>query len=682
MCGIAGICSLTSDRDIRLDDVARMMGAIRYRGPDEAGVYLDDCVGLGHVRLSIIDLASGGQPISNEDHTLWIVYNGEVFNYIELREELVAKGHQFSTSSDTEVVLHLYEQEGPECLQRLNGQFAFAIWDSRRQALFLARDRVGIRPLHYTVHGGTLAFASEVKSLFAIPGVPRRLSAQALDQIFTCWTVLPGQTAFEGIYELPPGHYLTVSKGTIKTKRYWDVPICNRGEQLDRSIDSITETVQDLLEDAIRIRLRADVPVGCYLSGGLDSSGIAAITARRFNADLSTFGIRFEEDAFDEGSHQEIMAAFLGTRHREVWASGPQIGAAFRKTLWHGEKPLLRTAPVPLLMLSKAVRQSGLKVVLTGEGADEIFGGYNIFKEAKVRQFWARQPDSQARAALTGRLYGYVFRDQRARHFLKSFFASGLDRCDDPLFSHRLRWQNTSRIKAFFSEELKAAIGESDIYEQIRGSLPDGYNQMDTVAKAQYLETKIFLSNYLLSSQGDRMAMANSVEIRLPFLDYRIIEFMAKVPSRWKVLGLSEKHILKRALAPVVPERVCRRHKQPYRAPIVSGLLGDGNRDRMMEMLSRKAIESAGLFDADRVEKLLNKAQAASSLREIDSMALAGILSSQIIQRQFVEDFSIESIPVVRPDVVIDKRVGARQGISEMSSSRRQDARMPNVLRK
>ena len=680
MCGIAGILNIESRRDISVGDVAHMMGAMRHRGPDEAGVYIDDRVGLGHVRLSIIDLTSGGQPIHNEDQTLWIIYNGEIFNYIELREDLLAQGHHFSTMSDTEVILHLYEQEGPACLDRLNGQWAFAIWDSRRQELFLARDRVGIRPLYFTLNKGRLVFASEVKGLFAVPEIPRQIAPEALDQIFTFWTVLPGYTPFKGICELSPGHYLVASEGRVRTRRYWDVPIFSRQEKIDQSVDTITETVRDLLLDAVRIRLRSDVPVGCYLSGGLDSSGIAALTARRFNADLSTFGIRFEEEAFDEGSHQQTMAAFLGTHHQEVLASPQQIGAAFAEMLWHAEKPLLRTAPVPLFMLSKAVRESGLKVVLTGEGADEVFGGYNIFKEAKVRQFWARQPESTARAALTSHLYGYVFRDPRAKYFLKCFFAGPLAQKNDPLFSHRLRWQNTSRIKTFFSNELKAAIGSNDVWEQVRGHLPEGYDRLDVVAQAQYIEMKIFLSNYLLSSQGDRVAMAHSVEIRVPFLDYRIIEFMAKVPSRWKLLGLNEKFILKRALAPALPESVCRRRKQPYRAPIVGGLLSKGNFDLAMERLGRKAIASAGLFDADKVEKLLKKVQTVRDPGELDNMALAGVLSSQIIHQQFVEAFSIGSLPVVQPDVVIDRRSGIRPGVSEMRSRRRPE--ITNTLRR
>ncbi len=680
MCGIAGIYNLRSEGTIDLDDVARMMGVMRYRGPDEAGVYLDDHVGLGHVRLSIIDLASGGQPIANEDRTLWIIYNGEVFNYVELRDELVAKGHRFSTTSDTEVILHLYEEDGPDCLCRLNGQFAFAIWNSRRRELFLARDRVGIRPLHYTMHDGKLIFGSEVKSIFSVPGVPRRISPEALDQVFTFWTPLPGQTIFEGISELPPGHYLVATQGRVRVERYWDIPICRRDGYIDESADALAEAIRALLLDAIRLRLRADVPVGCYLSGGLDSSGIAALTARHFNADLRTFGIRFDQEAFDEGTHQQRMAMYLGTRHCEVQASDAEIGSQFAEMLWHAEKPLLRTGPVPLFMLSRAVQDDGLKVVLTGEGADEVFGGYNIFKEAKVRQFWARQPDSAARAALTGRLYGYVFRDPRTKRFLKPFFASGLKDSEDPCFSHRLRWNNTSRIKTFYSDELKTEIGDSDVQEQMRGDLPNGYDQLDTVAKAQYLEMKLFLSNYLLSSQGDRVAMAHSVEIRVPFLDYRVIEFMARVPSRWKLLGLNEKYILKKALAVVLPDTVCQRRKQPYRAPIVHGLLSRNCLERAMERLSPAAIASAGLFAPGRVERLVEKVQAMPSPGEVDSMALAGILSSQIVHQQFVEAFSIRSIPVVEPDIIIDHRSRRRHDILGVGSHHRRAVRVPDTL--
>lgn len=656
MCGITGMCRLSSARGVDWDVLPRMMAMIRHRGPDETGMYLDDSVALGHLRLSIIDLAGGCQPIHNEDETLWIIYNGEVFNHVELRRELAQQGHHFYTSSDTEVILHLYEQTGPECLQRLNGQFALAIWDSRNRELFLARDRVGIRPLHYTIHDGMLVFASEIKSIFAVPGIPRRIDPVSLDEIFTFWTVLPGGTAFEGIRELPPGHYLKVSGGHVDIRRYWEIPLYSRDEQLDEPPETLCERISELLIDAIRIRLRADVPVGAYLSGGLDSSGVAALAVRKLNVRLNTFGIRFGHENFDEGTHQDKMASFLGTRHREVWASRERIGDTFARTLWHAEKPLLRTAPVPLLMLSGVVREHGMKVVLTGEGADEVFGGYDIFKEAKVRRFWSRRPQADERAALLGELYGDVFRDRRARPFLRSFFGGGLDRPDDPLFSHMVRWSDTERTKVFFSEGLKAAIGEADPREGVRRSLPEKFGQLDTVAKAQYLEMIIFLSNYLLSSQGDRVAMAHSVEIRLPFLDYRVIDLAARIPSRWKILGLNEKHILKKTLASVLPAEIAARRKQPYRAPIVDCLLGAGGRSVATETLDEGTIADAGLFDLPKVKRLLAKLRVVERPGEIDSMALAGIVSSQIIWQQFVADFPGGKGEPLRPDLVVDRR--------------------------
>ena len=655
VCGIVGICRVESRRDIGLGSIQRMLGAIRHRGPDEAGVYLDDRIGLGQVRLSIIDLESGCQPIHNEDQTLWIVYNGEVFNYVELREELEGKGHTFYTTSDTEVVIHMYEEEGPACLGRLNGQFALGIWDSQRCELFLARDRVGIRPLHYTMHEGRLIFASEIKALFTIPEVRRELDPSSLDEVFTFWTVLPGRTAFRDVHELRPGHYLKVSRGKVETHAYWEIPVYSRGEQTRSSPEAICEQVEKLLLDAIRIRLRADVPVGCYLSGGLDSSGIAALVAQRFNANVKTFGIRFETEGFDEGVHQRKMVSFLGTEHREVQATASRIGERFSETLWHAEKPLVRTGPVPLLMLSGAVRQADLKVVLTGEGADEVFGGYNIFKEAKVRRFWARNPDSRGRAALLEHIYGYIFREPRMKRFLPSFFAKGRDGLDDPLFSHLLRWENTSRIKTFFSRALGAAIGETDPYERVRQSLPAGYGKLDTVGKAQYLEMMIFLSNYLLSSQGDRMAMAHSVEIRLPFLDYRLIDLMARVPSKWKILGLNEKHLLKKVLRSTVPDEIRTRQKQPYRAPIAPTLLGDGAGDLALEMLSPRAVARAGLFDSAKVERLVKKMQRLDHPGEMDNMALAGVLSTQMLHQRFVTAFPA-SLPEVRPRLIVDKR--------------------------
>ncbi len=656
MCGIAGICHIDGPDGISLNALKSMIGALCHRGPDETGFYLDDNVGLGHARLSIIDLSSGTQPIHNEDESLWIIYNGEVFNYPELKQALLQKGHRFYTTSDTEVILHLYEEEGPDCLTHLNGQFALAIWDAKKKELFLARDRVGIRPLYYTILGGTLIFASEIKSIFMNKNVPREIDPVAMDQIFTFWSTLTPGTAFKDVYELPPGHYMKTSNGNATFNKYWDIPLYSRCEQLDSAPEEISLQIQELLQDAVRIRLRADVPVGCYLSGGLDSSGISALVVKNFDSDVRTFGIRFKEDAFDEGEHQKLMVSYLKVNHTDIQATNEKIGASLPDCLWNCEIPLLRTSPVPLYLLSEVVRQSGYKVVLTGEGADEVFGGYNIYREAKVRRFWAKYRNSKKRAELIGRIYPYIFDDPRLKSTLQSFYAKGLDKVDDPIFSHLVRWENTSRIKTFFSRRLIKEIGEYDGPEQVRQSLPADYEKWDYLSKAQYLEMSIFLSNYLLSSQGDRVAMAHSLEIRLPFLDYRVIDFMGKVPAKWKILGLNEKHILKKSFRDILPEEIIRRPKNPYRAPIQKSLINRKTSEYTQEVLSEKSLNSAGLFDTGKVTKLLRKVQTADSLSEIDSMTLVGILSSQLVYRQFIEEFPDKSECSVSPNLIVDRR--------------------------
>jgi len=652
MCGIAGIVGSPGSQS----RILAMTAALRHRGPDESGIYLDDGAALGHARLSIIDLSSGIQPIHNEDETLWIVFNGEIFNYPELREDLIAKGHRFLTTSDTEVVLHLYEEKGVECLDELNGQFSFAIWDARNKSCFLARDRVGIRPLYYTESGREFIFASEIKSLFMNPQVPREIDPVAMDQIFTFWSPLPGRTPFKGIQELPAGHYLMLRNGTTRMSRYWDPPFVPKEEQLDWSPNRIADQIQDLLKEAIRIRLRADVPVGTYLSGGLDSSGITALVARNFNRNVQSFGISFEEEAYDESGYQRDMVEFLGVKHTELVVSNADIGAALHDVIWHSEKPLLRTAPVPLYLLAKTVRNENLKVVLTGEGSDEVFGGYNIFREATVRRFWSKHPESQKRADLITHLYPYIFKDAKLKPMMQAFFARGLDQTDDPLYSHLLRWGNTARIKNYFSEALKSSVGSYSGVDDVRQSLPESFHTWDHLSQAQYLEMNIFMGNYLLSSQGDRMAMGHSVEIRMPYLDPNVMEFMGRVPAVWKILGLKEKYILKKSFCGILPDHVAMRPKQPYRAPVSSSLQSLGLKDRSHELLSDTSLQRSGLFDSAKVARLIKTTGTGSPVSETDDMALAGILTAQMLHDQFVENFKRCDPAVCAPDLMIDRR--------------------------
>jgi asparagine synthase (glutamine-hydrolysing) len=509
-----------------------MLHLLRHRGPDEFGVFLDASIGLAHARLSIIDLSTGQQPIQNEDGSLWIVFNGEIFNYIELRKDLISRGHRFRTKSDTEVILHLYEEKKGGALDELNGQFAFAIWDNNRKELFLARDRMGIRPLFYARAGNDWVFGSEVKAVFAHPGIERKLDVIALDDIFTFWLPLSPRTAFEGIFEVPPAHSLTIDERGARLQRYWELP---EGTDPPGLHDEkyYSEALRELMVDSTRLQLRADVPVGAYLSGGLDSSVIASLVRHFTSNPLRTFSIRFEDPEFDESDKQKIMSDYLGTEHTDFTCGYGDIANAFPKVIWHTETPILRTAPVPLFLLSRLVRENSYKVVLTGEGSDEILAGYDLFKEAKVRRFMEACPESRVRPLLLSRLYPYLRSSPtRSIAYAKAFFGAPIEPFTREFHSHAPRWNMTSQIKRFYSPGLQAEIASSnpaDRVFELFGDL-DRARRLDPLTWSQVIEIKTLLPSYLLSSQGDRMLMGNSVEGRFPFLDHRVVEFALSIP--------------------------------------------------------------------------------------------------------------------------------------------------------
>ena len=462
--------------------------------------------------------------MSIENGKLWISFNGEIFNYIELREELVRKGHRFATRSDTEVILHLYREEGEDCVRRLNGQWAFAIWDSEQQKLFLSRDRFGVRPLFYTHSDARFLFASEIKSLLTWTEVDAELDLRALDQIFTVWVTIPPRTAFRNILQLPPGHSLVVKDGKIEIRQYWRLEYAPENEGAQGTEKKLAEELLSLLLDATRIRLRSDVPVGAYLSGGLDSTLITALTKSLVGERLRTFSISFEDPTFDESPYQREASAFFGTQHSDVRCSYENIARIFPDVIWHCEQPILRTAPVPMFLLARLVRESGFKVVLTGEGADETMGGYDVFKEAKIRRFWARHPESRIRPMLLKRLYPYMDAMQRQpAAYLKTFFRITDEDLGSPFFSHLPRWELTARLKAFFSEEVRKELEFYTTTDDLARELPSNYGSWSAFNQAEFLEAQYLMPGYILSSQGDRMAMAHSVEGRYPFLDYRLV---------------------------------------------------------------------------------------------------------------------------------------------------------------
>ncbi|MCK4607335.1 MAG: asparagine synthase (glutamine-hydrolyzing) [candidate division Zixibacteria bacterium] len=643
MCGIAGYYQLeatgTAPHDEQL--IGRMVNAIRHRGPDEFGVYLDDRCVLGQARLSIIDLASGSQPLCNEDGSVWITYNGEIFNYIELREELEKAGHVFRTKSDTEVIVHAYEQWGKGCLERFNGQFAFAVYDKRRETLFVARDRLGIRPVFYSTHGGRFYFASEIKSIFCEPSIPRRIDLRGLDEIFTWWTTAPPRTAFEGIEELPAGSYLEIRDGKIKHDRYWSMEFPLEFDR-SRTISSWAEELHSLLVDSVRLRLRADVPVGAYLSGGLDSSATTALIRHFTDTRVETFSIAFHDKAYDESGFQKQMAEHLGTNHHQVKCSYNDIAENFPRVVQHTERPIVRTAPTPLLMLSGLVRRSNFKVVLTGEGADEILGGYDIFKETLIRRFWARNPDSKWRPLLLKRLYPTLpLTAGRARFYLETFYKTGLSQTDKYYYSHMPRINTTVKIKDFFTDDVRAEITGHQPLEAFADCLPAGFSSWHHLARAQYLEARSLLSGYLLSSQGDRMSAANSVEGRYPFLDHRVVEFASRIPPLYKIHGLTEKFALKKAMADELPPEILQRVKQPYMAPDSNSFFRENPPAYIDELLSERELQKAGIFRPDSVTKLRAKCAKLSHahLSFKDNMSFIGILSTQLLASQFLDHF-------------------------------------------
>lgn len=638
MCGIAGILAEgeAASRPSR-EELAAMIGALHHRGPDGTGFHLDGSVGLAHTRLSIIDLAGGAQPMHNETADVWVTFNGEIFNHIELRVELERAGHRFSTHSDTEVIVHLYEEYGDDFVDHLNGQFAIGLWDHKRQRLVLARDRVGIRPLFYVRSKGRLLFASEVKALFQIAGVERRIDPVALAQVFSVWSTLGDRTPFEGVRALPPGHVMTVDAGGERLRCYWDWDFSESSSPA-RSEADCAEELKALLIDAVRLQLRADVPVGAYLSGGLDSSIITSLIRNHADTPLRSFSMTFEDAEFDESTFQRSLADHLGTAHSSVLVRKRDIAAAFPRLVWHVESPIVRTAPTPLMLLSEHVRRSGYKVVLTGEGADEVFGGYDLFKEAKIRRFMARAPGSPWRGRILERLYPYLKNSPVAgRAFTQRFFSDGIEHLHEPWFAHHPRMTTTRRTLQFLRPELQEQVERWDPMASLRAAMPPGSERWPAMGRDQYVEAHTLMSGYLLSAQGDRVAMANSIEGRVPFLDHRVIEFANRLPSRYKLSGLTEKYLLKRAVRGEVPDVIRTRTKQPYRAPDSASFFENGRpTEYVRDLLAPARVEAAGMFDAGAVGRLLNKCAAGKAIGFGDNMAFVGILSAMLLHDQFV----------------------------------------------
>ncbi|MCX8045041.1 MAG: asparagine synthase (glutamine-hydrolyzing) [Desulfobacterota bacterium] len=595
MCGIAGIYKCTGvhpDRKI----IKAMSSAIAHRGPDQEGFFCDETVQLACRRLSIIDLDTGDQPVVSEDGQFCIVFNGEIYNYRDIRRELEQRGHIFRTHSDTEVVLEAYRAWGPACLEHFRGMFALCIWNRCERELFLARDRFGIKPLFITeLADGSVLFASEIKALLQHPDLAPELYPPALDALFTYGFNLAPYTFFKGIHQVLPGHWISIRPSGKTVHQYWDIPL--EAPLLDDSVDEIAAAFRAHVEAAVREGLVADVPVGAYLSGGIDSSTIVSVYSRLVPQQVTTFTITFHDAHYDESAYARRVAAWCGTHAIEfVCTLTPDD---IPRLVYHLENPLVSLLNLPLLLLAKKAREQGIKVVLSGDGADEILAGYDYFKVLKAMQFIGRT-DSRMRKNVLRRIFPeLVSPDNAELHYIHLFSAGARFPVGYPALPYR--FQAFQEKQHLYAREFAALLEDTPPEEPFFFD-PEQIAHRHLIDQALYLETKMRLLNLTLPL-ADTMSMAHSVELRPLFLDHRLVEFAFRIPSHLKLHGLTEKYILKKSMAGFVPPEVCKRHKQPL-SPPPKWFLAQID-ELVQELLSPERIKATGYFDPQYVRHLL-----------------------------------------------------------------------------
>jgi asparagine synthase (glutamine-hydrolysing) len=636
MGGIVGI--LNSDGS-RIDPalLEGMLLAIAHRGPDDSGIYQDSHAGLGHVRRVLGHPSPARQPLPNADRSLWITFDGEIYNDRELRKDLKTRGHAFATPSAAEVVLCAYEEYGEDCVRRFNGQWSLAIWDSRQRRLFASRDRFGALPFYYAPLGREFAFASEIKALLQHPGMAREIDVIALDQIFTLQAALPPRTIFRHIFELPPGYSLHWSDGVMQVFRHWQFDFAPDEAQHDAGAE---EQLGDLLTDATRLRVQFGGGAASCLTGRLDSLLTEALVSQCSETPPAPLSIPFN-DFQAAGASVAQWAGTGSTDPYTLHCSSADLGNVFPEVVRHAETLVLTTEPAALYLLSEFSRDLGFRVLMSGAGADELFGGCDIFKEAKTRRFWSQQPESPLRL----RLLEQYFSEQpgpgtkSTAHGQAFFHARPLDLAY-ALFSHLPRWEQTARLKTFYSDDARKEIGDYDAREEMRLRLPARYKHWDPLCQAQFLEIAHHLPGSILSSQYDRMLTAHGVAGRFPFLDHRVAAFASRLPARSKLRGLSEQEILRRIASRFLPASEMRPRRRPERPSAPPCFFGTPELpvvcEYAEELLSRERIAAAGLFDPTAVERLVRRAQRGEATTAKDSLALTGILSAQLLVDQFV----------------------------------------------
>lgn len=613
-----------------------MLGRIAHRGPDAWGTYVDPAAGLGHVRLAIVDVPEGHQPLVIDADCL--SFGGEIFNHVELRVELEALGERFRTRGDAEVLLRALRRWGLDALPRLDGQFAFLHWDARARRLVAARDRYGILPLYVATHAGRAYFASEVKAFDVVAGLERRLDPVNVLEHGLLWNTLEDRTVWAGIRSVEAGTCLVLEPdGRERTVRYYRLGE-GTTDPLPATFEDATQILRDKLLRSVKFRLRSDVPVGNYLSGGIDSSVVTLLTDRIRTDRYRTFCIAFEDALLDESRYQQQMVARLRTDPFTLRVRASDVAAHFERAIRFGERPVFRTAPVPLLLLSAHVRESGIKVVLTGEAADEILWGYDAFKELKVLRFWAKAPGSRLRPQLIRTLYPHLahYRDVAQFGQLRMFYEGFLDSWDGPLAGLAFRVHNNAVLRSYLRAEHRLRLPEALVVDRVRSLADDRADRLTLLQRNQVLEMATLLPGYLLSSQADRMALANGVEARFPFLDHQLVEWVFQLPDRFKLPLLAHKHLLREAFRDDLPAEIVDRPKHPYQAPDLKAFFPDGAPCELARQeLDRRTVEEIGVFEPRMVERFMDKFARGlpERLGYRDNMVFCFLLSTQIAAR-------------------------------------------------
>jgi asparagine synthase (glutamine-hydrolysing) len=639
MCGIAGI--VASDR-LHADERARvalMRDILSHRGPDDAGVFFDDQAGLGHRRLSIVDLAAGHQPIANEDETIRIVFNGEIYNHAALRPELEARGHRYRTRSDTETIVHAYEQWGDACVDRLRGMFAFAIWDAPQRRLLLARDRLGVKPLYWTVVRDRLLFGSEIKAILESGLVRPEAREEALPELLGTRYLSGTETLFKGIHRLLPGHTLAFENGVVTIRQYWDVPAGTVNDEMSRLTDrEAIERFRSLLEESVRMRLMADVPLGMFLSGGLDSSAIAALMARMIDRPLQTFSVAFKDRAYSELEYARQVATAIGADRHEVVIDGHDFFGALPRLIWHEDEPIAHPSSVPLYFVSALAREH-VKVVLTGEGSDELLAGYGKYPRALVN--WrAAAAYGAVPAPLRGWMAGTIvpgLPGRIGRYARRSFLA--MDRTPEAMFFDNFAAIGLRRQTSLLANRLAPLATAGQAYAASRAYFDAPNGRSTVLDRLLYTDLKTYLVELLMKQ--DQMSMAASIESRVPFLDHQLVEFAAALPPRLKLRGFTTKWILREAARDILPPAILARPKMGFPVPFARWMRAEWT-DVARDVLLDRRTRHRGIVDTAAVEHLIT---AHAEGRTEGGDALWSLMNLELWYRTFIDGDGVQTLP-------------------------------------